>query len=261
MYTKITVRVCPAILFRSVPAEVHRAQLSSKRARINSSLPSDTLYETPNASARPLGPTEPHAWLTPHSVHSRTPQTPTCRVYIEQFCSPQESSSQPAGTSKDVQRQVSVTVKHPRTIQYIFRLQRRLRRLTERLRSDIKSQLLLLRQIARYCQPVSSRPPQDPSLTCSVNSRPSKCTRRPESKRGPTAWTLFINCFPLAPSSVTMCHIIIKPASQAFNPTPIPPPHAPARSRTMYFGFSRYRYCHTTQYSLVMVRCVQPQIP
>ena len=149
--------------------EVHRAQLSSNRAKVNSSFHSDTLYETPDASARPLGPTELCAWLTPHSVHSRTLQTPTRRVYIEQFSSPQESSSQPAGTSKDVQRQVSVTVKHPRTIQYIVRLQRRLRRLTERLRSDLKSQLSLLHQIARYCQPVSSRPPQDPSLTCSVD--------------------------------------------------------------------------------------------
>ena len=150
--------------------EVHRAQLSSNRAKINSSFHSDALYETPDASARPLGPTEPRAWLPSHSVHSRTPQTPMRRVYIEQFCHPQESSPQSTGSSKDVQRQVSVAVKHPRTIQYIFRLQRRLRRLTERLRSDVKSQLSCLRQIARYCQPVSSRPPQDPSLTCSVDS-------------------------------------------------------------------------------------------
>ena len=149
--------------------EVHRAQLSSNRAKINSSFHSDALYETPDASARPLGPTEPHAWLTLHSVHSRTLQTPTHRVYIEHFCHPQESSSQPAGSSKDVQRQVSVAVKHTWTIQYIFRLQRRLRRLMERLRSDVKSQLSRLRQIARYCQPVSSRPPQDPLLTCSVD--------------------------------------------------------------------------------------------
>ena len=145
-------------------------QLSSNRAKINSSLPSDALYETPDASARPLGPTGPCAWLTPHSEHSRTLQTPTRRVYIEQFCSPQESLSQPAGTSRDVQRQVFIAVKHPQMIQDIFRLPCRLRRLTERLRSDIKCQLSLLCQITRYCQPVSSRPPQDPSLTCSVDS-------------------------------------------------------------------------------------------
>ena len=159
----------PKNQYSDLHGEEHGTQRSSKRAKINSSLPSDALYKTPDTSARPLGPTEPCVWLTLHSVHLRTLQAPMCRIYIEQFCSPQESSSQPAGSSKDVQRQVSITVKHPQTIQDIFRPPRCLRHLTECLRSDVKSQLSLLRQITHYCQPFSSRPPQDPSLTCSVD--------------------------------------------------------------------------------------------